>query len=76
MLSRETVETFLFREARLADENRYDDWLSLWTEDVEYWVPANHDDYDPDEHVSIIYDNRERLQDRIARLNSGGAWAQ
>jgi benzoate/toluate 1,2-dioxygenase beta subunit len=75
-IGREAVEAFLFREARLADENRYDEWLALWTEDVTYWVPANIDDYDPDEHVSILYDNRERLQDRIARLKSGGAWSQ
>lgn len=73
---REAVEAFLFQEARLADENRYDEWLALWTEDITYWVPANLDDYDPDEHVSIIYDNREGLQDRIARLKSGGAWSQ
>jgi 3-phenylpropionate/cinnamic acid dioxygenase small subunit len=75
-LGREAVEAFLFREARLADENRYDEWLALWTEDVTYWVPANIDEYDPDEHVSILYDNRERLQDRVARLKSGGAWSQ
>jgi 3-phenylpropionate/cinnamic acid dioxygenase small subunit len=75
-LTREAVEAFLFREARLADESRYDEWLALWTEDLTYWVPANADEYDPDEHVSILYDNRERLQDRIARLKSGGAWSQ
>jgi benzoate/toluate 1,2-dioxygenase beta subunit len=75
-ITREAVEAFLFREARFADENRYDEWLALWTEDVIYWVPANIDEYDPDEHVSILYDNRERLQDRIARLKSGGAWSQ
>jgi benzoate/toluate 1,2-dioxygenase subunit beta len=76
VFAREAVEAFLFREARYADENRYDEWLALWTDDVTYWVPANIDEYDPDEHVSIIYDNRERLQDRIARLKSGGAWSQ
>lgn len=74
--SREAVEAFLFQEARFADENRYDEWLSLWTDDAVYWIPANIDDYDPDEHVSIIYDDRERLADRIARLKSGGAWSQ
>ena len=74
--TREAVEAFLFREARFADENQYDEWLALWTEDITYWVPANIDEYDPDEHVSILYDNRERLQDRIARLKSGGAWSQ
>jgi len=75
-VTREAVEAFLFHEARCADENRYDEWFALWTEDARYWVPANIDDYDPDEHVSIIYDNRDRLEDRIGRLKSGGAWAQ
>lgn len=74
--TREAAEAFLFREARLADENRYDEWLALWTDDAIYWIPANADEYDPDEHVSIIYDDRERLQDRIDRLKSGGAWSQ
>ena len=75
-IAKDAVEAFLFHEARLADENRYDEWFALWTEDVRYWVPANIDEYDPDEHVSILYDNRDRLQDRIDRLKSGGAWSQ
>ena len=75
-VTREAVEAFLYHEARCADENRYDEWLALWTPDVRYWVPVNIDDYDPDEHVSIIYDDRERLELRIQRLKSGGAWAQ
>ena len=70
------VEAFLYREARLADENRYDEWTALWTEDAIYWVPSNLDDYDPREHISIIYDDRERLQDRVDRLKSGAAWSQ
>ena len=70
------VEAFLYMEARLADENRYDDWAALWTEDALYWLPANIDDYDPNFHISIIYDDRSRTQDRIDRLKSGGAWAQ
>ena len=41
-----------------------------------YWVPANKDDYDPRRHVSIIYDNWERIQDRVDRLKSGAAWSQ
>ncbi len=70
------VEAFLYREARLADENRYDDWGALWTDDALYWVPANTYDYDPKKHISIIYDDRGRIQDRIDRLKSGAAWAQ
>jgi len=71
-----TIEAFLYREARLADENRYDEWIALWTDDAIYWLPANIDDYDPQHHLSIIYDDRGRLQDRIDRLKSGAAWAQ
>jgi 3-phenylpropionate/cinnamic acid dioxygenase small subunit len=58
------------------DEHVYDEWLSLWTEDALYWVPCNDDDIDPQRHVSIIYDNRPRLEDRIERLKSGAAYAQ
>ena len=34
---------FLYREARLADEARYAEWLALWTDDGVYWVPATGD---------------------------------
>jgi 3-phenylpropionate/cinnamic acid dioxygenase small subunit len=70
------IEAFLYKEARLADENRYDEWAALWTDDAIYWVPANSDDYDPRQHLSIIYEDREGLQDRVDRLKSGAAWAQ
>ena len=44
-ITKDAIEAFLYHEARLADENRYDEWFALWTEDVRYWVPANIDDY-------------------------------
>lgn len=75
-IDRSQAEMFLYREARCADEHRYDEWASLWTEDCIYWVPSNADDYDPRRHLSIIYDNRNRLLDRVDRLKSGKAWAQ
>lgn len=75
-VDRHQIENFLYREARLMDEHAYDEWLSLWTEDALYWVPCNEDDIDPQRHVSIIYDNRARLEDRIERLKSGAAYAQ
>ena len=70
------IEDFLYREARFADEHRYDEWAALWTDDGVYWVPANSDDYDPHDHISIVYDDRARIQDRVDRLKSGAAWAQ
>lgn len=75
-VSSHAIEQFLYREARLADESLYDEWMNLWTDDAIYWIPANLDDYDPHHHISIIYDDHERLQSRIDRLISGEAWAQ
>jgi 3-phenylpropionate/cinnamic acid dioxygenase small subunit len=71
------VENFLYREARLMDENAYTEWLSLWAEDnIRYWVPSSADEADPSEQISIIYDDRKRLEARIKRLASGYAFAQ
>lgn len=75
-IARERVEQFLYHEARLMDENRYDEWLALWSDPALYWVPSNRDEVDPRREVSLIYDDRVRLQLRIARLKSGFAHAQ
>lgn len=75
-VDRHQVETFLYREARLMDEHAYDEWLALWTDDALYWVPCNEDDFNPERHVSIVYENRARLEDRVTRLKSGAAYAQ
>jgi len=67
---RSAIERFLYHEARLMDNHRYDDWHALWAEDgqVTYWVPCNDDDIDPKSNVSIIYDTRTQLRNRITRL--------
>ncbi len=75
-VERRQIEDFIYREARLMDEHRYDDWLALWMDDAVYWVPSNNDDIDPSQSVSIIYDDRRRIGDRIDRLKSGMAYAQ
>jgi 3-phenylpropionate/cinnamic acid dioxygenase small subunit len=74
---RRAVLDFLYREARLADEARYAEWLSLWTDDAVYWVPATTDPAaDPDKHLSHIYDNRGRLETRVRMLQSGYRYSQ
>jgi len=72
----EEVRHLLYREARLMDEGGYTEWLSLWTDDAIYWVPCNHDDIDPMREVSLIYDDRVRLGERVDRLKSGSVLAQ
>lgn len=65
------IEQFLYREASLMDEHRYQEWLSLWTEDGIYWVPCAREATDPTREVSIIYDDRSRLADRAQYLETG-----
>jgi 3-phenylpropionate/cinnamic acid dioxygenase small subunit len=69
------VESFLYQEALFMDEHRFDEWLALWGDPARYWVPCNADDIDPLRQVSIIYDDRERLVQRIERLKSGSVQA-
>ena len=73
---RQQVEQFIYTEAQLMDEHRYDEWLALWADDVLYWVPSGRDELDPKREISLIYDDRVRLQVRITRLKSGFAHAQ
>ena len=45
------IAQFLYREARLQDEHRFDEWEALWTDDALYWVPANGEDIDPERDI-------------------------
>lgn len=76
VLTRGEVEAFLFLEARLADENDYDGWEALWTDDAIYWVPAEDPEADPRDVVSVIYDNRRRITTRLNQLRTGKRYAQ
>jgi 3-phenylpropionate/cinnamic acid dioxygenase small subunit len=73
---RDAVERFLYREARLLDEGRFEEWLELFLPDAVYWLPAGNGDINPAEHVSIIFDSRHEMTSRVARLRSGHAHAQ
>jgi benzoate/toluate 1,2-dioxygenase beta subunit len=70
------IERFLYREARLMDENAYAEWLALWADDAVYWIPCGDNKTDPIRQVSTVYDDRKRLEARIKRLLSGNAYAQ
>lgn len=69
--TRREIEAFLYLEARLEDESRYEEWEALVTDDMHYWVPAGPSDYDPASRLSYINDNRSRLATRIRQLKTG-----
>ena len=70
------LEQFLYREARLADEGRYEEWEALWADDAVYWVPAGDPDADPTTSMSVIFDNRARIATRIRQLQTGKRYSQ
>ena len=90
------VEQFLLREARLLDEGRFRDWLSLLADDIRYWMPsmgrryrafskalvmADSDrclerEFSSESEVAILDETKESLERRVARLESGMAWAE
>ena len=39
LLLKQEIEEFLYLEADLLDERRYEDWLALVADDVRYWMP-------------------------------------
>jgi 3-phenylpropionate/cinnamic acid dioxygenase small subunit len=73
---RREVEDFIFHEADLADSHAFDAWYALWTEDALYWVPCNEDEIDPLRHVSILYEDLEKIETRLFRLKGKRAHAQ
>ena len=64
------------REARYLDEQRWEEWLALFVEDCEFWMPAWKADgtptADPQAELShIYYSSRAGLEDRVVRIRSG-----
>jgi 3-phenylpropionate/cinnamic acid dioxygenase small subunit len=76
MLSRSEAEDLLYREARLLDDRRYQEWLAMFDENASYWIPSNGEGIDPNREISLVFDDKHRLTDRVGRLESGLAHAQ
>lgn len=74
------VASLLAREALLLDEQRWQDWLGLYTSDVVYWVPAWQSEFkltdDPKNQLSLIYtESRMGLEERVFRIESEDSFA-
>lgn len=74
-ISYEALQAFLFREARLLDDKQWEEWLTLYRPDAEFWMPAWDDDgqlvNDPHREISLIYyANRNGIEDRVFRIKT------
>ena len=68
--------SLLQREALLLDTQHWDNWLELFTDDCEYWVPSWKGEHqtteNPRSELSLIYyKNRAGLADRVWRVRHG-----
>jgi benzoate/toluate 1,2-dioxygenase beta subunit len=73
---RDQFRRLLEREARLLDQLRYEDWLAMYAPECIYWAPSTPRRGDPRREISVMFDDRRRLEDRIYRLRTGFAWSQ
>ena len=67
------IAEFLYREARLLDEHRLNEWLALFTDDAEYVVPlCEHvqGDVAPPGHP-VIKDDKLMLMARVMKFDTG-----
>ena len=70
------LQNFIFFEAQLADESRWEDWEALLDDDMHYWVPINETEDPSGLDPSIINDNRSRLATRLRQLRTGTRHSQ
>jgi benzoate/toluate 1,2-dioxygenase beta subunit len=69
------VAAFLYREARLLDDEAWDEWLDCYHPDAQFWMPSWDDDgqlvSDPQREISLIYyPTRQGLEDRVFRIKT------
>jgi len=85
LLLKDEVEQFLYREAELLDERRYEEWLALFTDDVRYWMPMRRN-VPPAESareftregldVNWFDEGKETLARRVKQILTGIHWAE
>ena len=84
LLAQEIAE-FLYREAELLDERRYDDWLALLTDDISYWMPMRRNVKYGEEareftrnttDINWFDEGKETLARRVKQIETGIHWAE
>jgi 3-phenylpropionate/cinnamic acid dioxygenase small subunit len=85
LLLQQEIEEFLYCEADLLDDRRYDDWLGLLTEDVRYWMPMRRNVKVDDREreftregldISWFDEGKDTLTRRVRQIQTGIHWAE
>jgi 3-phenylpropionate/cinnamic acid dioxygenase small subunit len=83
LLRHHNLAQFYYREARLLDDRKFNDWVELFTDDARYLVPtrSNRSKREAAQEISRagsvfhIEDDKAYLRARVVRLESGMGWA-
>src|ERR1043166_7405526 len=75
---------FYIREAWLLDERKFKDWLFFFTDALLYFMPRRknvprrelHREVTPLGDLALFEDDKCYLEMRVARLDTGMAWAE
>jgi 3-phenylpropionate/cinnamic acid dioxygenase small subunit len=79
------VEKFLYREARLLDERRLEEWQDLLAEELHYWMPMRRNikfgDWDreftdSETEINWFNEGKDIIEGRIRQLNTGVHWPE
>jgi 3-phenylpropionate/cinnamic acid dioxygenase small subunit len=74
--SDEALARFVYDEARIVDEKRFDEWYELFTDDGLYWMPLTRGQPDGRLHTSLFHEDKLLLKVRIERLRNPNAFSQ
>lgn len=77
------ISQFLYREAKLLDDWKFREWLDVFAEDISYTLRTTPNAQTRDRRRSVeppttwvFNDNKHLLERRVARLETGMAWAE
>jgi len=85
LLLKQDVEAFLYHEANLLDDRRYEEWLDLLTDDVRYWVPMRRNvkfgelerEFTREgQDINWFDEGKTTLTQRVRQILTGVHWAE
>ena len=71
-----TLIEFVYHEARLIDEKRFDEWYDLYAADCRYWMPLMRGQPQGAAHTSLFDEDKLLLKLRIERLRNPKSYSQ
>jgi 3-phenylpropionate/cinnamic acid dioxygenase small subunit len=85
LLLRDEVEQFLYTEAALLDERRFEEWLDLLADDIHYHMPIrrnvkfghlDRENTDADFEISWFDEGKRTLSGRVRQIMTGVHWCE